>query len=324
VNLRSGTRASCGKSLWLAALVAVGSGACDRGAASQPAEGAAERAEQSAAEIAQRYAVEVVPPAGLDLVTEYSTLRIQDLGLQRALWFVRDDGTLALQTRLNLARPDLLMVPYTRTMFASYLFHPRPSRVLIVGVGGGAMIRFLERREPELLIDAVDIDPEVVAIADRYFATRPTQRIRILAADGYHFIRSTDGAAAPTYDVIYLDAFLRPSEETDRAGSPLRLKQAPFYSALRQRLSPTGVAVFNLNPQPERQGDLDELRHAFAQVYVFEVDQDLNWIAVATQDPSRLAEAELRQLAAELEPRFGDGLAFTGMIDRLQPGTARG
>ena len=68
----------------------------------------------------------------------------------------------------------------------------------------------------------MDIDPEMVAIADRYFATRSTDRIRILATDGYEFIRSTDGSA-PTYDVIYMDAFLRPSEETDRSGNPLRM-----------------------------------------------------------------------------------------------------
>jgi len=43
-------------------------------------------------------------------------------------------------------------------MFSSYLFLPRPEHVLIVGLGGGSMVRFLEHHEPDLKIDVVEID----------------------------------------------------------------------------------------------------------------------------------------------------------------------
>jgi spermidine synthase len=289
--------------------------ACHR--APSPPDSATEHARRTADEIAARYGVAAVPPDGLDVVTDFSHVRIHDVGVQRSLFFVRDDGTHALQSLVNLATPHLLLTPYARTMFASYLFEPAPERVLIVGLGGGAMVRFLEHEDAALRIDAVDIDPQIVTIAERYFGTRPSDRVRLMVADGYDLIRSS----TEVYDVIYMDAFLRPSDETDQAGNPLRLKEAPFYTALRARLSPGGVVAFNLNPQPERERDIDELRSAFPQVYVWSVEVDLNWIAVATQEPRRSTEAELRARAAELEAAPG-ALPFSSMIDRLLPAPA--
>jgi spermidine synthase len=275
---------------------------------------AAERAAERSVEIARRYGVEALPLDGLELTTPFSRIRLRDAALLRSMFFVRDDGTPMLQTRLNLAVPHLLTVPYTRTMFASYLFQAAPTSVLIVGLGGGAMVRYLENRDPELEIDAVDIDPEVVRIADRYFGTRSSAHVRIEVADGYQVIRSGTGP----YDVIYMDAFLRPSDETDSSGNPLRLKETPFYQALRSRLSPTGVAVFNLNPQPDRESDIVELRGAFPQLYVFHCDGDLNWVAVATLETSRRTAFELAQTASTMRPAFDGDLDFAGMVNHLQ------
>jgi spermidine synthase len=275
---------------------------------------AAERAAQRSVEVARRYGVEALPPDGLELETPFSKVRLRDAALLRSLFFVRDDGTPMLQTRLNLALPHVLTVPYTRTMFASYLFQPAPVRVLVVGLGGGAMVRFLEHRDPELEIEAVDIDPEVVRIADRYFGTRSSEHVRIEVADGYEVVRN----GAQPYDVIYIDAFLRPSDETDSSGNPLRLKETPFYHALRSRLSANGVAVFNLNPQPDREKDVAELRGAFPQLYVFDCEGDLNWVAVATLEPSRRTVSELAQAASSLRPGFEGDLDFADMVGHLQ------
>lgn len=323
------TSAAAAVCIVLSGLAAIG---CDvpRGPAPDPRVEA--RARERAAEIATRFEVAMVPPGGLDVVTPFSRVRLHDLGLQRSLLFVHDDGTAMLQSRIDLTRPHRLVVPYTRTMFASYLFHPEPSRVLIVGLGGGAMVRFLEHHDPDLHVDAVDIDPEIVAIAQRYFGVRPSERVRLLVADGYQVVRGTavadqagEASVEPVaYDVIYMDAFLRPSDETDRSGNPLRLKDAPFYAAMRQRLTPDGVAVFNLNPQPQRESDVLELRRAFPQLYLFHDGEDLNWVAVATEDPRRRTVDELRALAAELDPRFEGDLSLSDLVPLLEPATTTG
>jgi spermidine synthase len=297
---------------WAASAAASG---CDAAPPPIVAEGAAERAAAQAAEIAARSGVEPLGPEGLTVETPFSLVELRDAGPFRSLFFVGDDGATTLQTRMSLARPQALQTEYAKTMFASYLFQPEPSRVLVVGVGGGAMIRFLEHWEPELRIDGVDIDPEILALAERYFGTRPSERVRLLAADGYQFIR----ASSDRYDAIYLDAFLRPSEETDRAGVPRSLRSAPFYAAVRQRLSPGGVVALNLFPHPERARDVEGLRRAFPQLYLFDVPGELNLVAVATGDDRPRTDAELERLAHELDRRFGGALRFAEMLDRRRP-----
>jgi spermidine synthase len=176
------------------------------------------------------------------------------------------------------------------------------------------MVRFLEHREPDLAIEAIDIDPQMIAIADRYFGTRGSERVKLAVADGYQVIRS----AGEPWDVIFMDAFLRPSDETDGVGNPLRMKEGSFYAAVRARLAPGGVAAFNLNPQPQRERDLAELRQAFPQVYVFECDGAFNWVAIATLEPARRSGAELEAAAATLEPRFEGEPDFRAMLGHLQ------
>ena len=53
------------------------------------------------------------------------------------------------------------------------------------------MVRFLEHHEPDLEIDALDIDPEMPRLAADYFGTHPDEKRRFLVADGYDFIRSS-------------------------------------------------------------------------------------------------------------------------------------
>ena len=80
-------------------------------------------------------------------VSAFSRIRVRRDGDVRALTFVRDNGQEAVQSRVNLTAPHTLMAPYTRAMFAGYLYQPHPRRVLIVGLGGGAMVRFLTHHE---------------------------------------------------------------------------------------------------------------------------------------------------------------------------------
>ena len=147
-------------------------------------------------------------------VSAFSRIRVRRDGDVRALTFVRDNGQEVVQSRVNLTAPHTLMSPYARGMFASYLYQPHPRRVLIVGLGGGAMVRFLTHHEPQVHIDAVEIDPAVVRLADEYFGVRSGGNVRVHTADAVAFVEST----MDRYDLIFMDAFLRPASDTDTTG----------------------------------------------------------------------------------------------------------
>ena len=130
----------------------------------------------------------------------------------QTLVFVRDGGEEVVQSMVNCKKPyDLLLRLLPAAMFASYLFRPRPQRVLIVGLGGGAMVHFLKHYDADVKVDALEIDPVVVQVADRYFDVRSEGNVNVITADGIQYLEHTD----KRYDVIYMDAFLKPSDETD-------------------------------------------------------------------------------------------------------------
>src|SRR5258708_13034877 len=127
-------------------------------------------------------------------------------------------------------------------MTAGLLYRPEPSSVLLVGLGGGALVRFLNHYFPDVHLDVVEIDPAVVEVARDYFGTRPVPGTRILVADGRDFL----ARSSERYDLILLDAHLYPSELTDGTGHPLSLRTAPFYPTLHHPPRPGGVVLINM------------------------------------------------------------------------------
>lgn len=238
-------------------------------------------------------------------VSPFSRIRIRRDGDVRALTFVRDDGQEAVQSRVALSAPQTLVSPYARCMFASYFYQPEPRRVLIVGLGGGAMVRFLVHHQPHLQIDAVEIDPAVVRLADQYFGVRSGGNVRVHTADAIAFIEAT----TDRYDMIFMDAFLRPSADTDATGVPSRLKTLAFLGRLKQALSPGGTVAFNINEHDNLADDINSVAAAFGDAVVYRCPPAENQVVVATAGGTA-TDDEMRARIGTLDARFGGALSF--------------
>ena len=247
--------------------------------------------------------------------SDYSHIRIRRRGPIRSMIFVRDNGQEVLETQMDVRRPAELKFEYLRYLFASYLFQPEPKRVLIVGLGGGSMVHYLQQTDPAVKIDAIEIDPLVVKLAADMFGTKPNENVNIVTADGFKFIADAEDGS---YDVIYMDAFLKPSADTDETGAPLALRTQQFYKQLQQKLKPGGVVAFNLNPHQQLEADLRDLREAFPQLYVFPMAQFNGVVAIGTTDAKRLEPAELTRRGRALNRRFKSSLDYQSMPRRLQ------
>jgi spermidine synthase len=245
--------------------------------------------------------------------SKFSHIRVKDRGSLRTLYFVRDSGEEVVETSMDLRAPHILQVPYTRTMFASFLLRPRQQICLIVGLGGGAMVRFLNHFFPYVKVDAVEIDPAVVKIARDYFGTKPGANTRIFTEDAFSFLKRTGGR----YDVIYMDAFLKPSEATDPTGAPRHLKTISFLKSLHKRLREGGMMVININESGETFSDLKNIQAAFPSLYAFRTPASGNVIAVGSLAPGRLTESELRKRGEQMDGLMNYGLSFRGLVDQL-------
>ena len=195
-------------------------------------------------------------------------------------------------------------------MFASYLYQPQPRRVLIVGLGGGAMVRFLTHFEPQAQIDAVEIDPAVVRLASPYLDVRSGGNVRVHTADAVAFVESV----TDRYDLILMDAFLRPSSDTDTTGVPTRLKTLEFLGRLKQTLTPGGVVAFNVNEHATMADDIA------AVTTVFRPGCGLSQSTFGQQGGDRLRGrlADRRPSAlpvlGALDARFGEALSLAELM----------
>jgi spermidine synthase len=109
----------------------------------------------------------------------------------------------ARQSVVKVGDPDHIELPYARARPVGLALVEEPKRVLIVGLGGGTIPGFLHKRYPKTATDAVDIDPDVVEVAKRFFGLHEDWTRRAHVADGRRFIEQ----CRSRYDLIFLDAF---------------------------------------------------------------------------------------------------------------------
>jgi spermidine synthase len=254
------------------------------------------------------------PKTVFETTSEFSHFLVRDFKNQRGLYFVRDSGEIVQESEIDRDAPYRMVVPYTRVMFASYFFRPKPTRSLIVGLGGGSMVLFLRHYDPEQIIDAVEIDPAIVEAADKWFGVKNDDHTNIVTEDAFVFLKKTK----ERYDVIYMDAFLKPAEDTDATGVPLRMKTGAFLrNDVISRLKPNGVVTWNLNAHPKMQEDLEIIRNSFPQTYRFVVPGTANVIVVGSTGTYRIDQKQCERVGKEVDQRFNADFSFEALARHL-------
>ena len=227
----------------------------------------------------------------LDMDSFYNHIQVVDLSGTRYMDFDN-----LRQSAMLLDDPWELRLRYTRFLALALAFTPEPKRALVLGLGGGSFPKRLYRDYPQVVVEAVDIDPEVLAIAKRYFQVPEDSRMRLHVRDGRRFVRETDAR----YDLIFLDAY---NSDT----IPFHLTTREFYRELTARLAPGGIVVSNIigtlrGPQSAFfRAMYRTLAETFPAVHVIPtydlsggfVLGEINIILIATGDGTRLTRAEL-------------------------------
>lgn len=251
-----------------------------------------------------------------EVASPYSQVRVRQEGSRRSLGFLRERGDEFVQTIVDLADPDLPAHPYIEAMAAPFLVVDDPRRLLMIGLGGGTLVRFIHSRAPQATIHAVEIDPEVVRLAAEWFGVVPGPRLRVITADGVRFI-AEEGEA---YDVIWLDAFLDPGAPgTDNAGVPDELRGLGFLQRLRARLRPGGVAAFNIHYLSGYREHVEAIAAVFPRVLVARTRGSNELIVLALERDAEVTKAALQARAAALDASGRWGIAFAALAGSIEP-----
>lgn len=170
---------------------------------------------------------------------------VRTAGMTRRLY---TDGV--LHTQYNANNPvtgsvwDLLLLPA--------FFHPSGAlrRVLVLGVGGGAVIRQMRHFTRPHEIVGVELNPVHLHIAKRFFGVGG-KGVRLHRADAVRWLRAYQGAP---FDMIVDDLF------NEEDGEPVRAVDADvrWFDCLLEHLTRDGTLVMNF-PTP---GDLGRCAYA--------------------------------------------------------------
>ena len=153
-----------------------------------------------------------------------------DSGL-RALHF----STAATQTLINPQHPQQLQLEYTAVMSLALLMVEQPKRVLLIGLGGGALLQHIFHYFPQLEIHVIERRQAVIDVAQKYFFLPSDQRIKFFTADAQQQLKQLAGH----YDVIFNDAY-------SQSGPDISLYSEQVYQQFQRLLSRQGVVINNL------------------------------------------------------------------------------
>lgn len=219
-------------------------------------------------------------PANVILQTEsaYNQIRLVDKGKFIALTlnsqqselsqsgYVKE-GTLIDLSLIDLFNVGLLVAPV--------------KDLLVLGMSGGASVRQFQEFFPSVNIDAVEIDPKIIAIARDRFGVEEGKNLKIFEADARPFLAASD----KKYDMIEIDLF---------QGSPyipFYVLTQEFFQSAASRLNEKGLIMMNIYA-PGKKDILAPILATMGSVFasVFTIPINDNQVVLATRSETNLGQ----------------------------------
>lgn len=202
---------------------------------------------------------------------------------------------------INLMDLTELPVVYTRFMTSSVAYTKKHDDILMIGLGGGRISWYLHHYIRDAHVVAVELDPEVVKIAKKYFHIPEDTRYEVITQDGRLFLMKDPRK----YDIILIDAYRGPFV-------PFHLLTKEFYELVNAHLKDGGVVAQNVAPQTMLfDSAFATIRSVFPQVDVYPARK--NAVIIANRGP-RYTDSELERLATASDTDYGLRYPLAEMI----------
>jgi spermidine synthase len=143
-----------------------------------------------------------------------------------------------------------------------------PRQALVLGLGGGTVARWLERRCPGVRIVGVERDETVLAVARAELGLDEIAGLEIVRADAFEWVPDAALREPGAYDYICVDLF-----EAGRAA--MGSLATPFLRQVAALLAPEGIAAINLMITRRTSDQLRRLERVFDLVRLVRVRGNL-------------------------------------------------
>ncbi|BEV07950.1 polyamine aminopropyltransferase [Methylophilus sp. DW102] len=218
-------------------------------------------------------------------------------------------GSPTIQSSMSVKDPFALVLAYSWGALSSLLFKPDARKLLLVGLGGGSIAKYVWKYCPQIKQTVVELNPQVIQVArSHFFVPDDDARLQIIEGDGITYLQQHPGSV----DWLMMDAF-------GSNGLPPDFCTQAFFDDCADALTPDGLFTINLWGSDKK-----------FDIYMQRMEQtfDQRVLMMPTGKPGNIivfgfkAELPIPDLAT-LRKRSQDAMQthrinFPDLIDRLQ------
>jgi len=231
----------------------------------------------------------------LQVTDDYGDIIVADSGEYRILRF---EG-INEQSKMLKSDVNSPVHNYIRAMLMAKAF-TSPHNILILGLGGGALVRTLHALDVGLTIDVVELRAGVLSVARDCFSLPVSDNISYYIEDADYYVRK---ASTPNYDLIFSDLYSAFSMD------PLQGSEIFLRSCLN-KMRDNSWLVLNYHEIPRADSSLYYTLHRlFDEVLYCRVPSG-NVVIYAAKRPASYTTNERRTQAKRILEKLGSGLEY--------------
>jgi len=166
---------------------------------------------------------------------EEGVIEVVDTDGVRSLHF----GSPSRQSTQLLSDPDRLHSLYARAMMGLLLFNDAPRDILMIGLGGGTLTKYLLQQFSDCKIKVVEYRRGVLKVARSHFGLPLDPRLKVKIGCGAEYVCRQSLENAQQHDLIMIDAF-------DHEGMAPEVSSERFFDGCKTLLTHEGMLAINL------------------------------------------------------------------------------
>jgi len=244
--------------------------------------------------------------------SQYQTITVVDgpKGMRQMIFDGKFDGTDAVQSEMDKARPTDLTLSYAKHMMAALPLAAKQNHIMIIGLGGACLQRYMRELMPGVTVETAELDPAVVDVAKKYFGLVTDDKQKVNVGDGRKFLEGSKDK----YDLIILDAFSATS-------IPYLLATREFLQTCKAHLNEGGAVAANLwVTLPEYQDMLKTYDAVYPEWHRVRCPRSSNEILLAFSVRRELSAEKWMTDCKEFEKGHATGLELESLVEKGMQG----
>ncbi|GGB54532.1 fused MFS/spermidine synthase [Shewanella inventionis] len=219
---------------------------------------------------------------------------VLDDGNYRVLSFGDNDE----QSKLDKSQPFVPQHTYVQAMLSVLLF-TQPKSVIILGLGGGALVHSLRHVDAAIKITAVELRQRVIEVAKKFFQLPLSKKLTLINQDANLFLAQAEHKKV---DVIFADIY-------SNKGVDKQQLTDLFINQSKQLIKADGFLVLNCWKEHSRDRHLrDTLYSHFTHVYAC-LTGGGNWVIYATNGSNTFGQANNKQALQHLSQKLDTNIS---------------